>query len=137
MKKVLYKILSFTLALVVIFSTMSFTFNLHYCGGTLVETVLFQQVKGCGMETSNPSAEGCSITKKNCCDNKQEVVDGQDELQISFDTLSFEQQTFIAAFTYSYINLFEGTESEEVPFNDYPRPFVKRNVQVLHQTFLI
>ncbi len=89
------------------------------------------------MDMSNPSVESCSIAKKDCCDNKQEVVDGQDELQISFDTLSFEQQMFITAFTYSYINLFEGTESKEVPFEDYPRPFVKRDVQVLHQTFLI
>ncbi|WP_430466794.1 HYC_CC_PP family protein [Winogradskyella ouciana] len=137
MKKVCHKILSFTLALVVMFSTMSFTFNMHYCGGTLVETALFEQVKGCGMDMSNPSVESCSIAKKDCCDNKQEVVDGQDELQISFDTLSFEQQMFITAFTYSYINLFEGTESKEVPFEDYPRPFVKRDVQVLHQTFLI
>lgn len=125
------------LALVVMFSTMSFTFNMHYCGGALVETALIQKAKGCGMEMNSPSVESCSIAKKNCCDNKQEVVNGQDELQISFDTLSFEQQMFITAFTYSYINLFEGTESKEVPFEDYPRPIVKRDVQVLHQTFLI
>jgi hypothetical protein len=77
------------------------------------------------------------MTEKSCCTDQQIVKEGKDDLKISFDTLSFEQQTFVAAFTYSYINLFEVTESEEVPFNDYPRPFVKRDVQVLHQTFLI
>lgn len=137
MKKVCHKILSFTLALVVMFSTMSFTFNMHYCGGALVETALIQKAKGCGMEMNSPSVESCSIAKKNCCDNKQEVVNGQDELQISFDTLSFNQQVFIASFVYTYINLFEEISSKNLSFDDYPRPFVKRDVQVLHQTFLI
>ncbi len=85
------------------------------------------------------ATKGCEkpmLSEKSCCSDQQIVKEGKDDLKISFDTLSFEQQTFIA-FTYSYINLFEGTESEEVPFEDYPRPFVKRDVQVLHQTFLI
>ena len=77
------------------------------------------------------------MTEKSCCTNQQIIKEGKDDFKISFDTLSFEQQTFIAAYTYSYISLFVGTESEEVPFEDYPRPFVKRDVQVLHQTFLI
>ena len=65
MKKVLHKIMAFAMTFVVLFSTMSFTVNMHYCGGTLVETALFQKAKGCGMEMGNPSTESCSITKKN------------------------------------------------------------------------
>ena len=54
------------MAFVVLFSTMSFTMNMHYCGGTLVESAIFQKAKGCGMEMEKPSTEECSITKKNC-----------------------------------------------------------------------
>jgi len=85
------------MAFVVLFSTMSFTVNMHYCGDTLVETTLFNKAKGCGMEMEKPSTEGCSITKKNCCDDKQLVIDGQDELKLNFDKLTFEQQQFVAS----------------------------------------
>ena len=80
------------MAFVVLFSTLSFAVNMHYCGDTLVETAMFHKAKGCGMEMQKPSADGCAITKKNCCDDKQLVVDGQDELQLQVDTISLEQQ---------------------------------------------
>lgn len=54
------------MAFVVLFSTMSFTINMHYCGDTLVETAMFQKAKGCGMEMQKPSTEACVFAKKNC-----------------------------------------------------------------------
>ena len=94
------------MAFVVLFSTMSFTLNMHYCGDTLVETAILHKAEGCGMEMEKPSTEGCSISKKKCCEDKQVVIEGQDELQLQVDNMSFEQQTFIASFVYTYINLF-------------------------------
>ena len=96
---------------VVLFSTMSFTVNMHYCGDTLVESAIFQKAKGCGMEMEKPSTEECSITKKNCCDDKQLAIEGQDELQLQVEKITFEQQVFIASFVYTYINLFEGLDN--------------------------
>jgi len=84
---------------------------MHYCGDTLVESAIFQKAKGCGMEMEKPSTEECSITKKNCCDDKQLAIEGQDELQLQVDKITFEQQVFIASFVYTYINLFEGLDS--------------------------
>ena len=49
MNQVFHKIMSLVMAFVVLFSTMSFTVNMHYCGDTLVETAIFQKAKGCGM----------------------------------------------------------------------------------------
>ena len=63
--------MSLAMAFVVLFSTMSFTLNMHYCGDILVETAMFHKAEGCGMEMEKPSAEGCSITKKNCCNDEQ------------------------------------------------------------------
>ncbi|BAO56089.1 HYC_CC_PP family protein [Nonlabens marinus] len=139
MKRFIHKSMAVLMAAVVLMTTMSFTVDIHYCGDSLVDFSFVQQVKTCGMETAQPAktCENPKMSEKSCCTDQQIVKEGKDDLKISFDTLSFEQHTFIAAFTYSYINLFEGTESEEVPFEDYPRPFVKRDVQVLHQTFLI
>ena len=41
MKQLLNKILSLSMAFVVLFSTMSLTVDMHYCGDTLVDTAIF------------------------------------------------------------------------------------------------
>ncbi|PNQ75211.1 hypothetical protein C1T31_03495 [Hanstruepera neustonica] len=137
MKQVFHKILSLSMAIVVLFSTLSFTINMHYCGGTLVETALFQKAKGCGMEMGNPSTESCSITKKNCCDDKQLSIEGQDELQLTVDKITFEQQLFIASFVYTYINLFEGLEKNVSSYEEYKPPLVIRRIYKIDETYLI
>ena len=137
MKQLSHKIMSLLMAFVVLFSTMSFTINMHYCGDTLVETALFQKAKGCGMEMEKPSTEGCSIIKKNCCDDEQLVVDGQDELQLQVDKISFEQQVFIASFFYSCIDLFEGLENNVFSFEEYKPPLVIRQLYKIDETYLI
>ena len=125
------------MAFVVLFSTMSFTINMHYCGNTLVETAIFQKTEGCGMEMEKPSTEGCEISQNNCCDDKQLVIDGQDELQLSVDKITFEQQVFIASFVYTYINLFEGLDENISSFEEYRPPLVIRQIYKLDETYLI
>lgn len=137
MKPIVHKIMSFLMAFVVLFSTMSFTINAHYCGGTLVETAIFQNPKGCGMEMEKPSFEGCAITKKNCCKNEQSLVDGQDELQLQIDQISFEQNVFIVSFIQSYSTLFDVSEHKEITFLDYPPPLIVRQLYKLDETYLI
>ena len=129
--------MSLVMAFVVLFSTMSFTMNMHYCGGTLVETAIFQKAKGCGMEMEKPAIEGCSITKKNCCDDKQLAIEGQDELQLQFDKITFEQQVFIASFVHTYINLFEGLDSNVSSYKEYKPPLVVRQIFKIDETYLI
>ena len=127
------------MAAVVLITTMSFTVDMHYCGDTLVDYSFVQQVKTCGMEKAQVAStcENSTLSKKPCCTDKQVVKKGNDNLKISFDQLTPEQQVFVVSFTYSYLSLFEGTESKEAPFIAHAPPFVKRDVQVLYQTFLI
>ncbi len=122
---------------VVLFSTMSFTVNMHYCGDTLVESAIFQKAKGCGMEMEKPSTESCSITKKNCCDDKQLAIEGQDELQLQLDKITFEQQVFIASLVYTYINLFEGLDNNVSSYEEYKPPLVVRQIFKIDETYLI
>ena len=125
------------MAIVVLFSTTSFTIDMHYCGDTLVDAAIFHKVKTCGMEMQSPSTEGCAITKKNCCNDKQLLVDGQDELQLSFDTLSFEQQVFITLFVYTYTNGFEGVDNNASSYEEYKPPLVIRQLYKIDETYLI
>ena len=124
------------MAFVVLFSTLSFAVNMHYCGDTLVETAIFKNAVGCGMDMEKPTTEGCSITKKNCCVNDQLVQNGQDELQQTVNKITFEQQLFIASYVYSYINLFEGLD-KDVSFEEYKPPLVIRRIYKLDETYLI
>jgi hypothetical protein len=137
MKQVFHKILSLAMAFVVLFSTMSFTMNMHYCGDTLVETAIFHKAKGCGMEMEKPSTKDCTVTKKNCCNDEQLVIDGQDELQLQIDKISFEQHLFIASFVYTYINLFEVIDNNITSYETYKPPLVIRQLYKIDETYLI
>ncbi|VXC28578.1 HYC_CC_PP family protein [Maribacter litoralis] len=137
MKKLIHKFLSVTMAVVVFLSTMSFSVDMHYCGDMLVDFSIMEQVKTCGMEKVKTDCDNTTYTEKSCCTDTQLNVEGAESMKVSFDQLSFDQQVFVATFTYSYINLFQGIDSNEFSYKDYSPPFVKQNVQVLHQTFLI
>jgi len=137
MKETFLKSVSMLMAVVVAFSTMSFTVDMHYCGDTLVDSAIFHNAETCGMEMENPSTEGCAITKKDCCNDEQINIDGQDELNVSFNTLTFDQQLFVASFVYSYINLFEGLEENVTSYRDYAPPLVIKQIFKLDETYLI
>lgn len=139
MKARLYKIMALTMAFVVLLTTTSFTVALHYCGETLVDYSFTHKAKDCGMEKTNAlsNCEQPAMQKQSCCSDQVIIVDGQDELQDQFQKLTPDQEIFVAVFTTSYLALFEPLPAHNDSFTDYPPPFLKRDVQVLHQSFLI
>jgi hypothetical protein len=137
MKQISHKIMSTLMAFVVLCSTMSFTIDMHFCGDTLVETAVFHKAKGCGMEMQKPSSNDCEMTKKNCCKDEQLVIDGQDELQLSVDKITFEQQVFIASFLHSYNTLFKGVDKNISSYAAYKSPLVIRQLYKIDETYLI
>lgn len=140
MKEVFRKILSSALALIVLFSTMSFTVGIHYCGDHLVDFSMFDKVDSCMMKAEILKTSGsCEIMEMdmNCCSDIEVILEGQDNLKISFDNYTVNQQLFIASFVYSYINLFKGIEENIIPFKEYSPPLLIRDIQILDQTFLI
>jgi|TARA_R110001632_G_scaffold225613_1_gene358758 hypothetical protein len=138
MKSLFNKIASFTMALVVLFSTFSFTVAQHYCGDDLVDFSFFGQAESCGMESQQTSdSHNANFDKKDCCDDVTLSISGQHDLKLSFEKLSFEQQQFVVSFVYSYLNLFEGLQENVVPFSHYPPPLLVKDIHILDQTFLI
>ena len=92
------------------------------------------------MKASMPKTTSeCSTMKMkmDCCSDVEIVFDGQDDLKLSFDILSLEQQVFLTSYVYSFFNLLEGFDKNVVPFKDYAPPPLIRDVQILDQTFLI
>lgn len=138
MNSFFHKIVSLAMATLVLFTTMSFTVDMHYCGDMLVDYSMFHNAQTCGMEHEQ-SEDACHIivSEDSCCSDKQIVVEGQDDIKASFDTLSFDQQVFVATYFYSYINLFDALDTNIVPFRDYLPPLLLRDIHKLHDTYLI
>ncbi|WKD85263.1 hypothetical protein KCTC32516_00603 [Polaribacter huanghezhanensis] len=125
------------MAFVVLFSTMSFTVDMHFCGDVLVDSSMLSSAESCGMETQDLSSEECVTIKKSCCDDKQIVVAGQNELQITFDKLSLKQQKLITSFVYAFINPFDSVQENKNSYTDYKTPLVVKDIQKLDETYLI
>lgn len=128
------------MAIVVLFSTMSFSVDMHYCGDHLVDFSVLDKVDTCMMkaEMSKPSSS-CAVMnmKMDCCTDVEITIEGQDDLKITFDQVTYEQQLFLASFVYSYSNLFEELDENVISFRDYLPPPLIRDIQILDQTFLI
>nr|WP_262910955.1 hypothetical protein [Flaviramulus multivorans] len=120
------------MALLVLFSTVSFTIEKHYCGDVLVDVSVFTEAQKCGMEALE------ILQKKTCCKDEVDVIQGQDQLKFSsFEDLDFQQQIFVASLAYAFINLFEGLPQQVVPHKDYSPPNLVADIQVLDQVFII
>ena len=85
-------------------------------------------------DIENPSET--KIQQEKCCNNIQELIEGNQTEQQAIDSFELSQVQFVLAYTYTYLGLFKEYK-EAVPFNDYNPPLVNKNIQVLYQTFLI
>lgn len=140
MKQFFRKILAFTLTFAVLFSTTSFTADMHFCCNKLVDVAILSKAKPCDEKVKKQdekSTKECSLGQKDCCSNQTLVKQGENNLK----TVSFELDTnnivFLQTFFYTYVNLFEGLELKTVPFTTYDPPWIEKDILVLHETFLI
>ena len=75
-KNILHKGFCTVMALLVLVSTLSFTVEKHFCGNTLIDVSLFSEADKCDMEMME--MELAKITKKSCCKDVVDVIEGQD-----------------------------------------------------------
>tara|TARA_B110001452_G_scaffold35778_1_gene27499 strand:+ start:398 stop:802 length:405 start_codon:yes stop_codon:yes gene_type:complete len=134
MKSIFTKISSALLAFLVLFSTLSFTVESHYCGGFLMDISIVGEANDCGMKVEQKMAK----EKINCCKDEVIITDGQDELHpASFGTLNFEKQQFLTTFYSSYLNLLKKESSRNIIYKAFHRPVIPINYQIKYQSFLI
>jgi hypothetical protein len=137
MRENVYKIGSISMALLVLFSTLSISMDMHFCGDTLVDFKLFQKADSCGVEMESSMEMIDDNMEMQCCTDVEMVVPGQDELQIFLDTFSPEQETFLISFAYTYLQIYQEGQEQCIPFKEYAPPLLIRDIQVLDQTFII
>ncbi len=138
MKTGFQKITSLLLACLVLLSTFSFTVEKHYCGRFLVDVAVFSKAKDCGMEMMDHSDDqNIEMKKKSCCKDEIIVLEGQDELKISFDQIDFPQQIFLISFLDSFRYLFSLPKEKHLIYEKYSPPERVIDLLILHETLLI
>lgn len=129
-----YKIVSIALSFLVLFSTLSFTVEKHFCGNNLVDIAVFSEVKNCGAKDAVSDA----YVKKPCCKDTVDFFEGQDELNTT-NLKDYNKTTklTLVAFVYSYKQLFASLPKPIIPHKYYSSPRLIKPIYVLNETFLI
>ena len=141
MKKVSLHTFSVLMAVLVLFSTMSFTVEKHFCGKSLVGHAVFSSVEKCQSETHSCGVEGMmshmKMDKDSCCSDKTESIYGQDELNIHSVSFDFVPQSFIVPLSFILIDLLPELSPEVISYPPYEPPQLVYDIQVMCQVFTI
>lgn len=131
MKKLLLKLIAATLAILVLFSTFSFTVEKHFCGDFLMDISFTGKADKCEMNHSK------EVTT-NCCKDEIAHIEGVKILQqeVEKDFTFKTQQVFIAFFK-SYLSSFQPNKPKNLFLRDFSPPDISDDFQVSFQCFLI
>ena len=153
-QKITYQLGAIFLSFLMLFSTIGFSMDIHFCGGHVDNFAFYGQADECSMMKKGTSEETPSchqkvekkchshsdknaISKKNCCENEsyvlQTIEDGQ--TSNSFEIANFDL-TIVTVFILSNFNLFE-FETKRAEYFNYSPPILNDDVTILHQLFLI
>ena len=117
------------MAILVLSSTFSFAVGKHFCGDFLIDSSIFSETKKCSSENH---------TKKPCCKDTLDLIEGQDELQQAIELqVDFDAQLFVIAFAAVLQNLFEYEPKQKIPFQYYEPPDLVVDIQLMDAVFLI
>ncbi|WP_235942549.1 HYC_CC_PP family protein [Salinimicrobium oceani] len=141
MKKVFLNTFSFLMAILVLFSTMSFTVEKHFCGKSLVGHAVFSSVKKCKSETHSCGVDSMmghmKMDKEACCSDETDRIEGQDELNFASTSFDFIPQTFIIPLSFIIVDLLPELSPEVINYPPYQPPQLVYDIQVLCQVFTI
>ena len=84
-----------------------------------------------------PTKQCTTLQEKDCCSNQSFVKTGDDTIKNANTQLEAESIIFLNTFFYVYVNLFEWLEKNIVPFKQYRPPLLSKDIQILHETYLI
>ena len=130
-----HKTFSVALSFLVLFSTLSLTIEKHFCGDVLIDVAIFSESEKCLDDVAEGTAE---TIKKSCCKDEVDVLEGLTQLTTnSFEDLDDLQKQVLLAYSFSYVNLFEGLPNLVIPHKDYIPPLLIKDIQVLDETYLI
>ncbi|MEM9000158.1 MAG: hypothetical protein AAGB24_07820 [Bacteroidota bacterium] len=131
-----HKTLSLAMAVMVLLSTMAWTVDKHLCMGRVMDISVFSEAQDCGMGYFSSSLRMDGM-EDHCCDDESFTFQGQDDLKSSLYDFELIHQVVLTVFAFTYFNPFSDLRELQVPNEEYPPPKLVRDIQVLHEVFLI
>ncbi len=148
-----YRIIALTMAFVMFATTVNLAIDMHYCQGQLQSVSFFGKAETCHdrmatkmkncpnhqkMMEEASSKEGCSMSKKGCCESKSfHIQSDLEQLNSSSEfVVSQELQQFITAFVAVFFQN-DFIEKSSHNFQHYHPPIVLKDIPVLNQSFLL
>lgn len=136
LKLLSYKIMSVSMAILVVLASFSFTIEKHFCGPNLVAISVISNIESC-CKGDIPKDKSVQFSTPPCCTNAHTLIEGFDNYP-TITTVQALNNLVVAILTSNhYTQAFE-LEPKLNPsnFNYRPPPLVV-NIQVRDQVFLI
>lgn len=104
----------------------------------LVAISFFGEANNCADELEEDDCDSPEvIQEKNCCKDEVQNIEGQDDLRNSIEKFNLKKQQLVAAYLFSYQYVFQSDSKEEKQFLNYSPPKLFKDLQVLHEVFII
>jgi len=124
-------------------SNVGFAINTHLCGGRAIKTTVSIGIHNldCGMaemdQESRTNLPGeTQIIPKPCCEDLHQVIHLDDDANVQSTSVELNH-TFFTAFIHTFVQPIIFSDRAETNSTFYPTPPMKRDIQVLFQSFLI
>lgn len=147
-----YRILSVSLALLVFFSSVGLTIDMHYCKGELKSVAFIGKAKSCHDTQSSSTKKMCPHHQKmmdmgeditaeqnNCCQNKTMRSQSDDDKTIVISDVIVPNVTlnYVVAFVTTQFSINLSSINQNTYIEDYHPPIISRDIYVLHESFII
>ena len=138
MKTIIHKLSALGLALLVLFSTFSFTVDFHYCGDHLMDVAFMEPTEACSMNSDMPVPTDDCMIGGTCCSDLALVQDAPEVINLGGPDLQFLQSVEMLVVFYQIPQLvLDEQESAHDRIQRYKPPGRAADLQLLFQTFLI
>jgi len=137
MNAIVKKISTTLLSFMVLFSSMSFVIEEHYCCDMLMDVSYFGNADNCGVEEVIVNSSISVLKKNNCCKDQTTLLESSifnKEKIINIQNVDAEVLFFKAN---SYLGTYKDIAIEIEYYTDFSPPDIAQDFQVLHQVFLI
>ena len=125
------------MSFVVLFSTLSFSVDLHYCCDNLIDIGIFAQAETCGDKSKKSDKSYCGNSDESCCHNNRLNKLGHDDLKKSFNDYFNPIPKIFTNNSILGFDVFIELKKEPNTYNDYRLPLLFNDLTVLHESFLI
>ena len=137
MKTIIHKLSALGLALLVLFSTFSFTVDFHYCGDHLMDVAFMEPTEACSMDSDMQIPTGDCTIGGTCCSDLALVQDAPEVINHGPDLQFLQSAEMLVVFYQLPQLVIDEQETVYDRIQRYEPPGRAADIQLLFQTFLI